>query len=418
MKLTTSILLFLFSITYAYVVWATVATNSPTTKKFITLADIHFDPFSSCKEILRPCSLIEKLRTEDFKNWDAILANNSAQMPSFTEDTNFPLLQATLLELQKINQIDKPQFVLILGDFLAHRFKEKYKKFSSDKSLKNYNQFINKTFQFLTYELNRTFPNINVYPVIGNNDTYTSNYNVVPRGEFLNATADILVPLIKDKKNQFSFLSQFPNGGYYSIVLPNNQKILVLNTVLFSSNSNKNNIAIAAKDQLEWLRNQLKVAEENHSSVIFAFHIPEDVDTLTSIKMYLLSIKKFWKSQYTIEYDKIIKQFANTIVAIFPAHTHINSYRVNHQDTQIPVIFTPSISPVYGNDPGFNVVSYNFNTLHIEEYVTYFYSKIFGRWDVEYSFNQIQINNPNFGKVKQYTKTLSVMDSKVYYHHY
>jgi predicted phosphodiesterase len=391
----------------AFAVLALPANDSQSTQKFVTLADIHFDPFFACKELPQPCSILEELRTTDYQKWDTILTKSPVTMSSFMEDTNYYLLQTALLELKKINQNDKPQFVIILGDFLAHRFHEKYKKYSGDKSSQNYYQFVNKTLQFLTYQLNKTFPNISVYPVIGNNDTYTGNYNVVPNGLFLQDTANTWDPLIKDKKNQSNFLRLFPRGGYYSISLPDNQKILILNTVLFSSASKKNNMAIAAKNQLKWLQSELKIAAVNHSKVILAFHIPEDDDTLTSIKMYLLPIKKFWQPEYVSEFDNILKQYQHTITTILAAHTHINSSRVNHETTPISVIFTPSISPIYGNNPGFNVMTYDITSLYIEMYVTYFFSETSNLWDPEYTLSDTPlINNSEISNKNQVVNQL------------
>jgi hypothetical protein len=364
---------------------------NPSQAKFITVADIHFDPFMGCEKLPRPCALLQALKTTDYKSWDSILSKSSMRIPRYQEDTNYLLLESTLLALQKVNQTNKPQFVLVLGDFLAHSFRSKYKKYSSDNSKEGYTQFVKKTLQFLTYKLNQTFPDTSIYPVVGNNDSYTGNYNVVPNGAFLHDTANTWAVMIKDKNNQQAFLQLFPQGGYYAITLPYNQKILVLDTVLFSSNSRKKAMAIMAKQQLNWLKAQLTLAQNEHSHVILAYHIPVGVDVFTSVKLFLLTLREFWHPQYSREFQQILQVYGDTIVAILPAHIHMDSYQIVPV-ANIPILFTPSISPVYGNNPGFKVFTYFPETLLIQDYVTYYYPYLetsLGDWKLEYSFNKV-----------------------------
>lgn len=384
-------LLSILLVSFSVIANAQIPANKNATQTFITLADIHFDPFFSCKSLPKPCVVLKKLRQADYQQWDSILAEYPESVAGLGEDTNYPLLELTLNELKKINQTEKPQFVLILGDFLAHSFRDKYKKYSRDKSAINYAQFVRKTLQFMTYQLNQIFPNVNIYPVVGNNDTYTGNYNVVPKGAFLQDTADTWSLLIKNKNNQKNFLEDFPQFGYYAITLPNNQKILVLNTVLFSAKTHKKNMTIAANNQLQWLKQQLLSAQKADVHVIIAYHIPMGVDVFTSIKLYLFSITEFWQPVYSSEFEKILQQFSFTISAILPAHIHMDAYQLI-PDANIPVIFTPSISPVYGNNPGFKLFTYNPNTLNINDYSTYSYStngSFSKEWNIEYSFQEI-----------------------------
>lgn len=363
----------------------------PATENFITIADIHFDPFYDCNNKPRPCALLQKLQVADAKEWDAILASHPTKIASYQEDTNYPLLQSTLMELKQVKQNAKPQFVLVLGDFLAHKFNEKYKKYSGGKSLTGYAQFVNKTMQYLAYKLNQTFPDISVFPVVGNNDSYTGDYNVVPHGAFLSDTAKSWAPLIKDKNNQQAFQQSFPELGAYTILLPHHQKIIILNTVLFSSNSNKKTIQLAANKQLNWLKLQLATAQQEHANVILAFHIPMGVDVYTSIKFFFLSIKEFWEPVYSSEFEQILQHYGTTIVAILPAHIHMDAYQyISTND--IPVIFTSSVSPIFGNNPGFKVFTYDPMTLNISNFMTYYYPDAgsgLASWQLEYSFNQV-----------------------------
>jgi sphingomyelin phosphodiesterase acid-like 3 len=368
--LMTKKILYLFSLLLVFSSYAWAELPSPSVEKFITVADIHFDPFFACKKLPKPCSVITKLRAANSQQWDTILASGTDKPAGFAEDTNYSLWQLTVTELKKANQADNPQFVLILGDFLAHSFHDKYIKYSRDKSERGYILFVKKTLQFLMNQLNQIFPTVSVYSVVGNNDTYTENYHVVSNGEFLKDTAITWSTGIKNKNNQNQFFQTFPQYGYYTITLPYHQKILVLNTVLFSSKSTKD-MDIAANNQLRWLKQQLLSSQKDHLHVLIVCHIPMSIDAVTSIKLYVLSVGgEFWKPLYKNEFKKIIQSFSSTIVAILPAHIHMDAYQLMPV-ANIPIIFTPSISPIYGNSTGFKVFTYDPDTLDIKDHITY-----------------------------------------------
>ena len=192
--------------------------ENQTIDNFITIADIHFNPYAGCEKMPVPCPILNKLREASYQNWESILEKNSDKSISgYYHDTNYALLKSTLFELGQINQKEHPYFVLVLGDWLAHSYRKQYIKYSGDKSAMRYQEFVKKTLKFLTQEMKQTFPDIDVYPVVGNNDSYTGNYNVVPRGAFLRDTAETWVTLIKDKTNQKNFLRDFSVGGYYVV---------------------------------------------------------------------------------------------------------------------------------------------------------------------------------------------------------
>src|SRR3990167_7731307 len=68
------------------------------TDKFISFADIHFNPFADCKSSFKACPLANKL-------------------PATKHDTNYALFNSALAEWQRMNQQEHPKFGLILGDF-------------------------------------------------------------------------------------------------------------------------------------------------------------------------------------------------------------------------------------------------------------------------------------------------------------
>ena len=154
-----------------------------TTYPFLTLADIHFDPFLGCHRV-SPCPLIQKLQRADVSEWPAILKAGDNDPPQYKQDTNYALLTTSLAAVKAEAAIHHVQFVIVLGDFLAHEFRHRYKKFTHDRSRAHYQLFVKKTLTFVNNEIAHTFPNINVYSVVGNNDSYHGDYYSSPHDFF------------------------------------------------------------------------------------------------------------------------------------------------------------------------------------------------------------------------------------------
>lgn len=363
-------------------------------KEFISIADIHFSPFVGCEQLARPCIIVSQLRKENYQRWAQVLSKYNIKNPiRYYQDTNYSLLKLTLLELQKVNQQEHPYFVLILGDFLAHDFRKKYIQYSGDSSFTGYQQFVKKTLQFLTYQIEQIFPKIDIYPAIGNNDSYTGDYEIVTKGKFFRETATTWDEFIKNKTNLENFRHSFPVAGYYAVILPTHGslRLVMLNTVLFSAKIKENNVKEAAKKELAWLKSQLALAEVQHQSVLIAFHIPFGIDGYSTIMSLFETIMPFWRPETSQEFAAILKQFPTTIVGILPAHIHTDIFRlvVLKQGIDIPVTFTPSISPIFGNNPGIKVFSYDDSTSRLSGFNTYFYALNSLKWGKVYSFSNI-----------------------------
>src|SRR5258705_13526188 len=104
----------------AGLIFALFVASSAFAEKFLAVSDIHFNPFADP-------AIVAKLEAADVSQWDAIFA--SSAVTAFSpdgSDTNDPLLRSALGEMQK--QLPSPAFVLISGDFLAHKFDKTYQQ--------------------------------------------------------------------------------------------------------------------------------------------------------------------------------------------------------------------------------------------------------------------------------------------------
>lgn len=378
-------------------------TAPPTPEKFISFSDIHFNPFSRCNTMsFTACPLIVKLRQAPASEWQSIFEKyDSHDIVGFMHDTNYALLKSSLAQINAVYVKEHPRFALILGDFLAHNFRAQYVLYAHDKSHANYQSFVKKTFQFMALMFRQAIPQGDIYPVLGNNDSYTGDYDVVPRGVFLHDLAQAWTPLVSNPENQNNLRDNFPVDGFYAVTVPGNtkQKLLLLDTVLFSTAVRGHSVKPAATAELNWLREQLQSAAAAHQSVMLAFHIPDGVNVYMTLLNLFHGVNEFWQSDYSKTFNELLHQYAGTIKAILPGHIHMDSFQVvgTQHNSEVPVSFTPSISPIFGNNPGFKVYSYDKNTLQLVNYDVYYYplneTPIDRVWRKEYNFNQVYHDN-------------------------
>lgn len=395
MKLITKLLFILTT-------FCTLAFATPVqTKKFITIADIHFNPFSGCEQLPTPCPLLAELQTSEISSWDSIFKKYISHMQTrYHQDTDYSLLQSFITELTKLTQQQHPTFILILGDFIAHGFPEKFKKYTENNSQDAYQQFTKKTFQYLIYKLNQTAPSLPFYPVLGNNDSYNGNYQVEPHGLFLKETAEIFSSLIKNNKSATEFKNEYPSAGFYAITLnQHQQRLIVLNSVLFSGLHSTSSRKEVAEEQLIWLEKQLNDARQNKQRVLIALHIPLGVDVFLSSKMQTSLMRYFvhplfFQSEFNKKIISLLQNNADIIVGLLPAHTHHDNFQLitTENKPSIPSIITASISPIYGNNPGLKIFTYQDKPFELLDFDTYTYpleKSNLWQWQKEYNFNDV-----------------------------
>ncbi|OGT44668.1 MAG: hypothetical protein A3F42_01645 [Gammaproteobacteria bacterium RIFCSPHIGHO2_12_FULL_37_34] len=345
--------------------------------RFITIADIHFDPFLACyQEKIKPCPLIERLRRLPVWQWSPILKQYDRIPPAYRFNTNYPLFASFLVAAKQIAEQKDAQFVLVLGDFIGHDYQEYYRQYTMDYSKTGYQSFFNKTFEYVTYELTHAFPNVSIFPVIGNNDSYDGNYTFYSNGKFYNDLQNVWITLIKDKTNRVRMASTFPIDGYYAVDIQPDLRLIVLNTVLFSDKAVGRRTNQAAWKELDWFHDQLALAQAKQQKVMIAMHIPPGIDIYASLEFRLFRLLDLWKLNYTKRFEAELRQFAPEILGVFAGHLHTDWFQIltlSHVH-RIPITGTPSISPIYGNNPGFKLYTYSPISERFTRFETYTYA--------------------------------------------
>ena len=342
----------------------------------VSLSDIHFDPFYDT-------SLLTALIDSDHSKWQAIFSRSSVQgYGSNKADTNYVLFNSALKNIYR--QIARPDFIIISGDFLAHDFQENYAKYSGTSDPKAVNTFITKTIAFVTWMIEKQFPQTPVYPALGNNDSYCGDYAVEPGGQFLGATANTWKTLLRQPANVNSFMQTFPALGSYSVLAPRNKnhRIIVLNATFFS-NKYKNSCgdpkADPARDEMKWLEGELKKANAAREKVWLVYHIPPGIDVYASLektaKQKALHVEPFWQPDHNQQFINLIKQYSTVIVGSFTGHIHMDSFQLVRSNNDSPAAFvhiTPAISPLFDNNPAFEIFTYDRRSSALNDYTAYY----------------------------------------------
>jgi hypothetical protein len=353
------------------------ATQSAGIGTVVSLSDIHFNPYYDP-------TLITSLIRADYTKWKEIFSSSSVQGDGdHTADTNYNLFNSALQHVQRI--APHPDFIIISGDFLAHDFGQTFSTLSKISDPQALDSFVDKTIAFVTMMIAERFPTTPVYPALGNNDSYCGDYELQPGGQFLKATAQTWKRLFKDPANADAFMQTFPTGGYYSIIAPNNKnhRVIVLNTVFFSykyKDACSNPPTDPAPNEMQWLQTQLQQAAAKNEQVWLLYHIPPGIDVYSTLKKnpggHITQTVSYWNPSYNQQFIDLVSQYSPVIVASFAGHTHMDSFQlvcqaINKRAASF-VHITPAISPLFGNNPGFKIFTYDRQSSTLNDYAVHY----------------------------------------------
>ncbi len=368
------------------------ATSDAQSFYFLSLSDIHFDPFTACVGWRKgkTCSVVDKLRAAPASEWRRILSTQDTVQPAFNRDTGYVLLQNSLREAALKAKLYHPDMVLVLGDSLAHEFHFKYKAYSRDTSQAGYRHFVLKTLEFLNIMLRETFPQQDVVMLTGNNDTYSKNYYSEPDGAFFHDAGSLWSSLLLDAAAKQQMQSQFNAAGYYAIDLPHHPQVrlIALNSVLFSKKVSDIRVDVAAQLELNWLHQQLQRAKDHHQQVLLTFHIPPTLNLDLMQRISLFDAHQFFKNDDLLRFQQELSAYYPQIGSIISGHLHYEwqQWFAVGNNRRLLIITVPSISPVFGNDPAFKIFHYTPTAAKVDSVYTYTFPLKMGTdWQESYS---------------------------------
>lgn len=222
--------------------------------------------------------------------------------------------------------------------------------------------------QNMTETIQQHFPNLTVYPTVGNHDYWPQDQLPTSTNAIYRAAAKLWRPWL-----QADALMTLSQGGFYSQLVKPGLRVVSLNTILYYGPNKAVGNHSDPAGQFDWLEVTLKKAAVNLEKVFIIAHVPvgflPDVRNVTAMT-----------ERHNERLLGIFRRYSHVIAGQFYGHTHRDSIMVllNQQGDPVGSLFvSPAVTPIksvkepYSNNPSFRVYSYDledFSVLDIWQY--------------------------------------------------
>ncbi len=337
------------------------AADMPGTSRIVLFSDPHFNPMDDP-------SLVDTLAHADPEQWPAILERTTDRMTGhYGKDPGWALLRSALDAMQSAEP--HPGLLMVLGDFLAHRFRRQFDASATDHSDAAYRDFVRKTMAFIAQEMLRRFPATPILAAIGNNDADCGDYQLEPDGPFLHDMLPIIRRML-DGNVPDGFDAGWTATGNYGVRHPTvpDLRIVFVNSIYFSReyrNTCDGHAAGAdpADATMRFLTAQLAAAQAAGEKVWLIYHIPPGADAYATLHNGSCpdGPVMMWRPEYQAAFDALMHRYATTVLANFAGHTHMDEFRlIGPADAYDAfTLVTPAISPIFGQNPAFEIIEHN-----------------------------------------------------------
>lgn len=356
---------------------------------FLLFSDVHFDPFADPTKA-------RALAAAPAARWGEILADAAQGFSPYGRDADNALFTSFLDDMAR--RAPRPDFLLFPGDMLCHRFWTKYPRATGDTSQAGLLAFIEKTAQYFFTEVTRRFPGCPLYPALGNNDSLEGDYRIAPHSPYLAATAPLLARLaLPGEADRAAFLASYPHYGCYALPLPGLEKarLIVVNDIFWTKRSPT---PAAGRPVLDFLERELAQAARSGERVWLMTHVPPGDNAKSSARQfgktgrfrYAPLLVDAWNDALTRQ----LVAYADTIKASFAGHVHRDAFRLFYPSGRTQPVGSmrlgPSISPITGNNPGYQIYTYDRQSLELLDLRVAFVDLGAARpdWDVEYVYSR------------------------------
>lgn len=356
---------------------------------FLLFSDVHFDPFADPAKV-------SALAAAPASGWRDILSDSPAAYSPYGQDCNNALFQSFLDDMAR--RAPKPDFMLYPGDLLSHDFWTTYPRLTGDATPEGLLAFIAKTAEYFLAEVTRRFPDVPLYLALGNNDSFEGDYRIAPKSPYLSATAPLVARLaLHDPAARATFLDTYPHDGCYSLPLPGpgGGRLIVFNNIFWTKRSGRQ---AAGGQVLEFLDHELRQAERRGEKVWLMAHVPPGDNSKASAARYVKKGKDGFDPMLTEAWNDaqagLLVKYAATITSSFAGHVHRDEFRLicpkKGENPVASMRLGPSISPVTGNNPGYQVFTYDRESFELLDMTTHFLDigTASPAWAMEYRYSQ------------------------------
>jgi len=355
---------------------------------FLLFSDVHLNPFADP-------ALVKVLAAAPAGQWHDILADSTGGLASYRQDTNNALFQSFLDDMAA--RVPRPDFLLFPGDLLCHRFWTYYPRITGDTSRAGLLAFIDKTVEYFLTEVTRRFPGVPLYLALGNNDSLEGDYRIAPGSPYLATTGALAARLaLPDEAARAAFLATYPQYGGYAVTLPEagGLRLIVLNDIYWSTRYPDPSVGAPV---LDFLARELEAAKGRGQAVWVMTHIPPGDNVYSSVKAYAgkgsIGYAPLLVDAQNDAFVELLTAYAPTIKASFAGHVHRDDFRLFYgkagNDPVGLMRLAPSISPVTGNNPGYQVYAYDRASHELLDVTTYAMSLGAAKpaWGLEYVYS-------------------------------
>ncbi|XP_002919734.2 acid sphingomyelinase-like phosphodiesterase 3a isoform X1 [Ailuropoda melanoleuca] len=245
----------------------------------------------------------------------------------------------------------------------------------------------------MTATIRSLFPNLRVFPALGNHDYWPQDQLPVVTSKVYNAVADLWKPWLDEEA-----IRTLRKGGFYSQkVSPNlNLRIISLNTNLYYPPNIMTLNETDPANQFEWLENTLNTSQQNKEKVYIIAHIPVGY-------LPYLSSTTAMREFHNEKLIDIFRKYSSVIVGQFYGHTHRDSMMVLSDQKGSPInslFVAPAVTPVKSvlqkqtNNPGVRLFQYDPHDYKLLDMLQYYLNltdanlKGESDWKLEYVLTQ------------------------------
>jgi sphingomyelin phosphodiesterase acid-like 3 len=336
------------------------AEDIPTISRVLLFSDPHFNPMDDPK-------LVDALAHADPEQWPTILERTTDRMTGhYGKDPGWALLRSALDAMRRAEP--HPTLLMVLGDFLAHRFRPQFNASATDHSDAAFRDFVRKTMAFMAREISRRFPTTPIVAAIGNDDDVCGDYQLEPGGPFLKDTLPIVRRML-DGEIPDGFDAGWTATGNYGVRHPTvpDLRIVFVNSIYFSRNyrdtCGHGASADPADATMRFLTAQLEAAQAAGDKIWLIQHIPPGADAYATLHNGSCpgSPVMMWRPEYQAAFDALMHRYGTTVLAGFAGHTHMDEFRlIGPADAYDAfTLITPAISPIFEQNPGFQIIEHN-----------------------------------------------------------
>ena len=394
------------------------ARSSGPTERFVSVADLHFDP-------LADPALLPQLQAAEPSAWRAIFeasrdseaigtsdtaTSDTGPLPADGADTNFALFDSALrsMQIQHSSEAEtEAVFVLVVGDLLTTDLRARFEAATAasesgsesqpdpNTAEAEYRAFVDKATRFVVAELSAAFEGAPIFPVVGEADSYCGAYHLAPAGAYLRDAAATWGPALAGRDSAGNptqtFAQTFARGGYYEVELPRTAggRLIVLNSVFFSPEYDPScpgeppstgSVEEPIEGQLEWLSEALRRAREADETVWLAYHLPPGpglahaaADPDPNHLALCEPPPPLWNKGLLAAVAALRDEYSDIITASFAAHLHIDGQRLSglHAGDLALTHLSPALSPRLGNNPGYQVIEFDSGLGTLVDYRTH-----------------------------------------------